>query len=91
MYTDLAIMLAMCMKTAPSLKDHWSRDPLLVSPWIYEKMERDRWLAIHKALHFDILLIESPVHISTGSPHKKLSQASYPYDCPQQERPHSVL
>jgi len=61
MYTYLAIMLAMCMKTAPSLKDHWSKDPLLGSPWIYEKMGRDRWLAIHKALHFDILFIESIV------------------------------
>jgi len=61
MYTYLVIMLAMCMKTAPSLEDHWSRDPLLGSPWIYEKMGRDRWLAIHKAFHFDILFIESIV------------------------------
>jgi len=42
MYTYLAIMLAMCIKTAPSLKDHWSRDPLLGSPWIYEKMVSHR-------------------------------------------------
>lgn len=61
MYTYFAILLVMSIKTAPSLKDHWSEDPLLGSPWIYEKMGRDRWLAIHKALHFDIHFVETTV------------------------------
>jgi hypothetical protein len=61
MCTYFAILLAMSMKTAPSLRDHWSRDPLLGTPWIYEKMGRDRWLAIHKALHFNIIEVEKMV------------------------------
>lgn len=59
--TYLAILMSMSMKTAPALKDHWSKDPLLGSPWIKEKMSRDRWLSIHKALHFNILHIEERV------------------------------
>jgi len=68
------------MKTALSLKDHWSRDPLLGSPWMHEKMGRDRWLAIHKALHFDILFIESIVQEQSHQhwiPSQKLSLGSH--------------
>lgn len=63
--TYFAILLAMSMKTAPALKDHWSMNSMLASPWIKEKMPRNRWLAIHKALHFNIHTIEEAVRAAS--------------------------
>jgi len=63
--TYFAILLAMSLTITPALKDHWSWDPLLGSPWIYTKMGRNRWLAIHKALHFDIKKVEEIVRTAS--------------------------
>jgi len=37
---SFAILLAMSLTITPALKDHWSWDPLLGSPWI---ASRDHW------------------------------------------------
>jgi hypothetical protein len=59
LFTYLSIILAMCIKAAPSINDHWSFDPLLSSPWINEKMSRAQWKEIHFFLHFDVIRIET--------------------------------
>ncbi len=56
-----SIIMAMLMKTAPTLRDHWSKNPLFQLPWIKGKTSRDQWLAIHKALHFNIHTIKAAV------------------------------
>jgi hypothetical protein len=65
MFTYFAIFITMCIKVAPALWDHWSKDLLLGSPWIYEKMARDRWLEIHHLLHFDIITVETTVQCTS--------------------------
>lgn len=62
MYTYFSIMLGMCLKGAPLMKDHWSHDPLLGTPWIYNKMSCNQWMAIHQALNFNIAKVERQVH-----------------------------
>jgi len=57
MCTYFAILLAMCMKTAPAMKDHWSEDPLLGTPWIKEKMGQERWFTILRALILSLILL----------------------------------
>lgn len=65
LFTYTAILLAMCLRKAPALKDHWSKDSLLGSSWISERMSRNRWLAIHKALQFDIIRVEEAVRTAS--------------------------
>lgn len=59
--TYVSILMAMSLNKKPALEDHWSQDPLLCTIWVRDKMPRDMWLAIHKALHFDIIKIETAV------------------------------
>ena len=62
----IAILLAMCMRPAPRLRDYWSEDPLLNHPFIYGLMGRKRFETIHKWLHFNILFVETEVCISNS-------------------------
>jgi len=59
--TYVSILMAMSINKKPALDDHWSQDLLFCTPWIQDKMPRDMWLAIHKALHFDIIKVEPGV------------------------------
>ena len=46
------IMVIMGLVDRPSLHDYWKRDPLFYCPPIAERMARDRFLEIHRYLHF---------------------------------------
>lgn len=59
--TYVAILLAMCLHPAPKLRDYWSHEPLLNSPFIFNLMGRKRFEQIHTWLHFDILFVETQV------------------------------
>ena len=51
-YAYFGIMIMMGLVELPSLHDYWQRDPLFNCPAIAERMARDRFLEIHKYLHF---------------------------------------
>jgi len=61
MYTYFSIMLGMCITGKPMMKEHWMHDKLVGTEWIYKKMSRNRWMAIHRALNFDITEVERQV------------------------------
>ncbi len=44
----------MCLKKAPSFKDHWANDDLLETKYIFERMGRDHWMKIHYWLHCQV-------------------------------------
>ena len=48
----MGIMVMMGLVDRPSLHDYWRRDPLYYCPPIAEIMSRDRFLEIHRYLHF---------------------------------------
>ena len=50
-YAYFGIMFMMGLMELPS-HDYWQRDPLFNCPAIAERMVRDRFLEIHKYLHF---------------------------------------
>ena len=52
MYAYFGIMIMMGLVELPSLHDYWQRDPLFHCPAIAKRMARDRFLEIHKCLHF---------------------------------------
>ena len=46
------IMIIMGLVDRPSLHDYWKKDPIFYCPPIAERMARDRFLEIHRYLHF---------------------------------------
>ena len=52
MYAYFGIMIMMGLVSLPSLHDYWKRDSLFYCPAIAQKMTRDRFLEIHRYLHF---------------------------------------
>ena len=52
MYAFFGIMIMMGLVELPSLYNYWQRDSLFHCPAIAERMARDRFLEIHKYLHF---------------------------------------
>lgn len=46
------IMIMMGLVHVPSLHDYWKRDALYYCPPIADRMSRDRFLEIHKYIHF---------------------------------------
>ena len=57
-------MVIMGLVDRPSLHDYWKRDPLYYCPPIAERMSRDRFLEIHRYLHF----IDKRTIIPSGEP-----------------------
>ena len=51
-YAYFGVMIMMGLVEFPSLHDYWKRDSLFNCPAIAERMTRDRFLEIHRYLHF---------------------------------------
>uniref|UniRef100_A0A9J8B5B7 PiggyBac transposable element-derived protein domain-containing protein n=1 Tax=Cyprinus carpio carpio TaxID=630221 RepID=A0A9J8B5B7_CYPCA len=52
MYTFLASVLLMGMVKKPSLRDYWSTDPMLLTPFFRSLFSQDRFLILLRCLHF---------------------------------------
>ena len=63
-FAYLGIMVIMGLVDRPSLHDYWKRDPLYYCPPIAERMSRDRFLEIHRYLHF----VDNRTIIPPGEP-----------------------
>ena len=63
-FAYLGIMVMMGLVDRPSLHDYWKRDPLYYCPPIAERMSRDRFLEIHRYLHF----VDNRTIIPPGEP-----------------------
>jgi hypothetical protein len=65
-YAYFGIMIMMGLVQLPALHDYWSKNPLFYCPAIAERMPRDRFLQIHKFLHFadndHIVQMDQPGH-----------------------------
>jgi hypothetical protein len=81
-------MMAMSINKKPALKDHWRQDLLLCTPWVHNKMPRDMWLAIHMALHFNIIKIETDNNRRESACGQLVGQESYQHtdECLQANR-----
>ena len=64
-YAYFGIMVMMGLVDLPCLHDYWKRDPLFFCPAIAERMARDRFLDIHKYLHF----VDNESLVHPGEPH----------------------
>ena len=64
-YAYFGIMVMMGLVDLPCLHDYWKRDPLFFCPAIAERMARDRFLDIHKYLHF----VDNEILVHPGEPH----------------------
>ncbi len=53
--TFFAVSLVMGLHTNSAIQDHWSTNPAYYNPWIASKMSRNRYLAIKRILHVDVL------------------------------------
>ena len=51
-FAYMGIMVMMGLVNRPSFHDYWRRDPLYYCPPIAERMSRDRFLEIHRYIHF---------------------------------------
>ena len=51
-YANFGIMIVMGLVNLRCLHDNWRKDTLFYCPAIADKMSRDRFLEIHKYLHF---------------------------------------
>ncbi|KAI2644000.1 PiggyBac transposable element-derived protein 4 [Labeo rohita] len=52
MYTFLASIMLMGMVKKPSLRDYWSTDPMLLTPFFWSLFSQDRFLILLLCLHF---------------------------------------
>ena len=52
LYAYFGIMIMMGLVSLPSIHDYWKRDSLFYCPAVAERMSRDRFLDIHRYLHF---------------------------------------
>ncbi|KAI2644801.1 PiggyBac transposable element-derived protein 4 [Labeo rohita] len=52
MYTFLASVMLMGMVKKPSLRDYWSTDPMLLTPFFRSLFSQDRFLILLRCLHF---------------------------------------
>ena len=64
MFAYLGIMVITGLVDKPSLHNYWKRDPLYYCPPIAERMSRDRFLEIHRYLHF----VDNRTIIPPGEP-----------------------
>ena len=65
LYAYFGIMVMMGLVDLPCLQDYWKRDPLFYCPSIAERKARDRFLDIHKYLHF----VDNDTLVRPGEPH----------------------
>ena len=65
LHAYFGIMVMMGLVDLPCLQDYWKRDPLFYCPFIAERMARDRFLNIHKYLHF----VDNDTLVRPGEPH----------------------
>lgn len=52
MYTFLVSVLLMGVIKKPSLRDYWSTDPMLLTPFFWSLFSQDRFLLLLRCLHF---------------------------------------
>lgn len=52
LYTFLVAVLLMGIVKKPTLRDYWSTDPMLMTPFFTTLFSQDRWLLLLRVLHF---------------------------------------